>query len=126
MVASLLLAFLALRSGLSLRRSRRGFGRRQPSQRARHLRLSKPAAAMILVGFAAGPVSMAWLRGESPFGTVHAWLGGLAATLFGATAFLGRRLERGRSRAPDPHAVLGVLAVLAGAVAAVAGFVLLP
>lgn len=126
MVASLLLAFLSLRSGLALRRTRRGLARRHPAQRPRHLRLAKTAVAMILAGFVAGPASMAWLRGESPFGTVHALLGGLAAALFGGAALLGRRLERGRSRAFDPHAVMGVLAVLAGAVAAVAGFVLLP
>lgn len=126
MLTSLLLAVLVLRSGLALRRSRRGLSRREPSLRMRHLRLAKPAVAMILAGFVAGPVSMALFRGEPPFGTFHAFLGLLAAALFAAAALLGRRLERGRSRAFDPHAVLAVLAVLAGAMAAIAGIVLLP
>jgi hypothetical protein len=126
MVTSLLLALLALRAGLTLRRSRRGFARRDPAQRPRHLRLAKPAIWLVLLGFVGGPISMATLRGERPFGTAHAWIGLTAATLFGATAVLGWRLERGRSRSNDLHALLGVLALLAGAVAAAAGFVLLP
>lgn len=126
MLASLLLAFAALRAGLGLRRARRGLSRRDPSQRARHLRLSKPALWLVLVGFAGGPLSMAWLRGERPFATAHAFLGLTAAALFVATATLGLRLERGRSLAFDAHALLGVLALLAAAIAAVAGFVLLP
>ncbi len=80
----------------------------------------------MLAGFAAGPASMAWLRGERPFGTAHALAGCVAAVLFVATAILGRRLERGTGRPVDAHALLGVLALLAAAVAAVAGFVLLP
>jgi hypothetical protein len=39
---------------------------------------------------------------------------------------MGRRLERGKSRAFDAHALLGLLAMLAALVAFVAGFVLLP
>jgi polyferredoxin len=126
MVASLLLALAALRAGLALRRSRRGLAPRDPSLRRRHLRFSKPAVWMVLAGFVGGPVSMAWLRGEPPFGTAHAWIGLTAATFFASAAVLGRRLERGRGRGFDAHAALGVLALLAAAVAAVAGFVLLP
>ncbi len=126
MVGSILLAVAALRAGLALRRSRRGLARRDPAQRRRHLRLSKPAVWLILVGFAGGPLSMALFRGREPFGTVHAWLGVAAAGCFAATAVLGWRLEHGRGRAHDGHALLGALAVLAAAVAAVAGFVLLP
>lgn len=126
MVTSLLLALLALRAGLGLRRARRGLARRDPAQRPRHLRLAKLAVWLLLLGFLGGPLSMAILRGERPFGTVHAWLGLTAATLFLATAALGWRLERGQSRRNDLHALLGVLALLAGAMAAVAGFVLLP
>jgi hypothetical protein len=48
------------------------------------------------------------------------------AALFCAAAALGRRLEQGRSRAFDLHALLGSLAVLLAALAAVAGFSLLP
>lgn len=81
---------------------------------------------LVLAGFAGGPVSMAGLRGEPAFGTAHAWIGVAAAGLFAAAAVLGMRLEKGRGRPFDAHALLGGLAMLVAAVAAVAGFVLLP
>lgn len=126
MVSSLLLAAAALRLGLGLRRARRGLAPRDPTRRRLHLRLSKPAVCLVLVGFVGGPLSMAFLRGERPFATLHAWIGLSAAALFAATAVLGWRLEHGRGRPADAHALLGVLAMLTAAVAAVAGFVLLP
>jgi len=46
--------------------------------------------------------------------------------LFIAVAILGRRLELHRGRPVDAHAILAGLAVLAAAVAVVAGLVLLP
>ena len=48
------------------------------------------------------------------------------ATLFAAAGFLGYRLERGRTRAFDAHALVAALAMLAAGLAAFAGFVLLP
>jgi hypothetical protein len=126
MVLALALCALALRAGLTLRRARLGLARRTPALRRRHLRVAKPAVALLLCGFAGGPASALWLRDWTPFGTFHAWLGLLAAGLFAAAAVLGHRIEGGRSRAFDRHALLGGLAVLAAAVAAVAGLVLLP
>lgn len=126
MLLSLTLAGLALRSGLALRRSRRGRGRRTPGMRARHLRLAKPAVALVLAGFVLGPISAVWLRGMDPFGTFHAWAGVVAAALFAATAALGHRIEEGHSRAYDAHALLAATACLAAALTAVAGFILLP
>ncbi len=126
MVASIALAFLTLRAGLALRRPRLAGQRRPPELRRRHVRLAKPAVVFILIGFAAGIASAIFLRGWTPFSTFHAALAVVAAGLFTATAILGRRLETGRSRALDPHAILGGLAVLLAAVAAVAGFVILP
>jgi hypothetical protein len=126
MVASLLLALAALRAGLALRRSRRGLAPRAPGLRRRHLRLAKPAVWLIAIGFVGGPLSIWLFRGREPFGTVHAWLGLVAAGLFGIAAGLGRSLERGRGRSPDVHALVGTVALLVAAVAAVAGFVLLP
>lgn len=127
MLAALALAGLALRSGLALRRARRrGDARGRRAERRRHLRLAKPALAMVFVGFAAGPLSMLWLRHREPFGTAHAWLGCAALVLFTGAGILGRRLERGGGRPPDAHALLATLAVLAAAVAALAGLVLLP
>lgn len=126
MGVAIALCALALRAGLALRRARLGRGRRTSAGRRRHLRLAKPAVVLVCVGFVGGPLSAVWLRNWTPFGSFHAWLGLLAAGLFAAAALLGRRLETGRSRAFDLHALLGALGVLAAAVAAVAGFVLLP
>ncbi len=126
MVASLGVVALALRAGLRLRRSRFGREPRTPDLLRAHLRLAKPAVALICVGFLAGPISVFWLRGWEPFTTFHAWLGILTAALFIGVAILGWRLERHRGRPVDAHAILAGLAVLAAAVAVVAGLVLLP
>jgi hypothetical protein len=126
MLLSLALAALTLRAGLALRRARLGRAPRDPGLRRRHLRLAKPAVALILAGFVGGPLSALWLRGWTPFTTFHGVLGLVVAALFVAAALVGRRLERGRSRAFEAHARLGALAVLGAALAAVAGFVLLP
>ena len=129
MVFALSLAALALRAGLEMRRRRR---RGEPPQRgllASHLRLAKPAVVLLLLGFLSGPISAAWLRDWTPFGTLHSWLGVLAAALFGSTGWLGLRMRRGRlsrARGANLHGTLGTLAMLAGAVAAAAGLVLLP
>ncbi len=126
MISSLLLAGMALRAGLAMRRRRLAGGSRQADALRRHLRLAKPALILILLGFIGGPLSSLWLRGWRPFERLHAYLGLLAALLFGLAGLLGLRLERGRSRAVDLHGWLGLLALLAAAAAAVAGFVLLP
>ena len=63
MVASLGVVALALRAGLRLRRARFGREPRTPDLLRNHLRLAKPAVALICVGFLAGPISAAWLRG---------------------------------------------------------------
>lgn len=126
MLAGLALAGWALRTGLALRRTRRGRARRTAAMRPRHLRLAKVAVAVVLVGFVGGPISAVTLRGFEPFESFHGLLGVAAALLFAAAAALGHRLEEGRSRAFDAHALLGMLALLAAALTAVAGFVLLP
>jgi hypothetical protein len=126
MLFSVGLALLTLRAGLAVRRARLGRTPRAPSLRGRHLRLAKPAVALVLIGFLAGPISAVWLRGWEPFHSFHGVLGLAVASLFTAAAILGRRLERGRGSARTAHAWLGALAVLGAAVAAVAGFVLLP
>jgi len=126
MLISIALTAVALRTGLRLRSVRRRGGTRTSEQRAAHVRIAKVAVALVLVGFVGGPLSSLWLRGWEPFGTFHAALGLLAASLFVAAAVLGRRLESARGRPLDAHAALGTLAVLAAAVAAIAGFVLLP
>jgi len=126
MVASLAAVALALRAGLRLRRARFGRERRTPDLLRAHIAVAKPAIAVICVGFLAGPISAVWLRDWTPFATFHAWIGLLAVGLFLAVAVLGWRLERHRGRPVDAHAALAGLAVLAAAVAVVAGMVLLP
>ena len=126
MTASIACAALALRSGLALRRARHGRGRRGPDDVRRHLARAKPAVVLVVVGFAGGPLSMAWLRGRAPFESAHGRIGLIALALFLATAVLGRRLERTRARPLDVHALLAVLALLASGLAAATGWVLLP
>jgi hypothetical protein len=126
MIAAVLACGVALRAGLALRRSRRFRQPRKRSLRATHLRFAKPAVVAVLIGFLAGPTSAVLLRNWEPIRTFHGVTGLVAAALFAAAAILGRRLERGTSRPFDAHALLGLLALLAGVIAAVAGFVLLP
>jgi hypothetical protein len=126
MVVSLVLAGAALRVGLRLRRARAA--KRPPARgdREAHLRLAKPAVALLCVGLLGGPASAVWLRGWEPLATFHGLAGLLAGGLFVATALHGRRLERGRRDAREAHAALAAMAMLVAAVAAIAGFVLLP
>ena len=126
MVISILTACLALRAGLGLRRRRRRRLRRSAAEIRAHARLGKLAVTLIVIGLVAGPVSASWLRGWNVLETVHAWVALLAAALFGATAVLGRCLERGRGRPVEQHALLALLAILAAAAAFGTGFVLLP
>jgi hypothetical protein len=126
MVGGIVLAVLALRAGVEVRRARaRGHGR-IPDLRRRHLRLAKLAVPVVLVGFVAGPVSMALLRSRAPFGTLHAVLGSVVAALFLAAAVWGRQVERGRLDAAALHGRLALAAVIGAGAAAIAGFVLLP
>lgn len=122
----LVLVFAALRLGLRLRRARLGGAARDRDLLRRHLRVAKPAVFVVWVGFAAGPVSSFVLRDWTPFTHLHGWLGIGTALLFAATAWVGHRLEEGRSRARDLHVLLALAATLAAAVSAMSGLVLLP
>ena len=126
MLTSLTLAAATLRAGLRLRSGRLRGARGLAAERRRHLRLAKTSVPLVLAGFLAGPASAVWLRGWDAFATLHAWIAALAALLFVATAWLGRRLERGALRWRDLHALLAVAALLAGAAALGTGLVLLP
>lgn len=126
MVASLVAAGLALRSGLQIRSARRARIRREAGLRPRHLRRARVAMAMLVTGAIGGPVSMWWLRGQVPFGTAHAWVGTLALTSFLATAWLGLRLRAHQHEVRERHALFALCSLLAGAAAFVTGFVLLP
>jgi hypothetical protein len=126
MILSLGLAWLALRSGLALRRMRVKRQAGLVERRARHLRLAKPAVALIAIGALGGPLSSWLLRDWTPFQTFHAWAGVAALGAFVAAAALGRRLEQGRAAVRPQHARVALAAALLAALAAASGFVLLP
>ena len=121
-----MLCAVALRAGLALRRTRVKRTRRTADLLRAHLRVAKPAVVLVAIGFAAGPISAFWLRDWRPISTFHSWLGIVAFGLFVSAGLLGRRLERGRGGPVEAHAISGGLALLFAAVAAVAGFILLP
>jgi hypothetical protein len=81
---------------------------------------------MISLGFVAGIASSLWLRGWDALGTAHGVVASGALASFLATGWIGRRLERGESRAVEWHARLAGLSVLLAAAALGTGFVLLP
>lgn len=126
MAIALTLIGIALRRGFELRRRRRlGAGGRGPILRA-HLAVARPAVILVVIGMFSGPASALLLRDWEPLHTFHGWAGLAAGLLFAATGWLGGRIRDRRSRAVELHARLALAAVLAGAVAAIAGFVLLP
>jgi hypothetical protein len=126
MLVALGCALAALRIGLALRRARRLGARRDGGVYVRHLRNAKLAAALLPLGFAGGVASAAWLRGWNPLESAHGWVASTTLALFLATAFFGRRLERGAGDPHDVHALLAVAATLGAAAAAFTGFALLP
>ncbi len=131
MALALTLAGLALRAGLGMRKRRLQAAPPEQGLLRSHLRVARPAVALLMAGFLAGPLSAWLLRDWRPFETLHAWLGIGAAALFGTAGWLGWKLHSGRvhgdrRRLASRHGLIGTLALLAGAVTAVAGMVLLP
>jgi hypothetical protein len=130
MLVSFGLAFMTLRLGLRMRRLRATGGKGRGALMKRHMRLGKPAVALLCIGFVGGPVSALLLRNWTPFSSLHAWLGLLAAVLFATAAWLGNTLAgrqgEARSKAVEAHARFGLGATLVGGLACFAGFVLLP
>jgi hypothetical protein len=132
MILAITLAFTAFRLGLKLRRTR--LRRAAASEadlsrgalRRRHLRRAKLAVVMLAIGAVGGPLALWLLLDRPPFRTVHALFGGLSLALFGATAFTGHRLEKGKSQEYDAHGAIALASILSAAATAIAGFVLLP
>lgn len=90
-----------------------------------HMRLAKPAVAFVMIGFIGGGLSSSLIRDWSLMESFHGLLALIVVILFGAAAFLGRRAQRGEGD-PGTHGLFGLLAMLGSALAAVAGFILLP
>jgi hypothetical protein len=63
----------------------------------RHVRAGIVFLTMLLVGYAAGPLTLALVRGEAVYRSAHALSATLVVLLFGYGAFLGVRLWRGRA-----------------------------
>jgi hypothetical protein len=126
MLLALGLVFLALRRGIELRRQRQLGARGRGGLIEKHVALARPALILLFIGLVTGPLSAVFLRDWSPLRTLHGWLGVCAAIAFASTGWLGARLHDGRSRAVELHARLALAAILFAALAAVAGFVLLP
>ena len=131
MLFVLTLVGAALRSGVKLRRARLLRSVLPRDARRRHLRVAKPAVVLACLGFVGGPLSAFLLRGWTPFSTLHGALGALAAALLIATGLRGRALERAAdgvesARLRAGHARLALAAAGASALAAFAGFILLP
>ncbi len=124
MIAVLALGVWVLREGLRLRHARL-LGRQLDS--TRHRRLARLFVPLVVVGYAAGLVSMATLRDEPVFDSVHALLTTAAATGFVSGYLLGRRLETRPSRVVrTAHLVCGAGGLLLALAAAVAGIAILP
>ena len=126
MVGVLVLLVLTLRLGLALRRHRLSGALRSRESIDRHIRWALPAVALLAVGFLAGGASAIWLRGWSPIGTLHGGLGLSVLLVFSVVVWLGRSLRQGRSQAAAVHGALALVGVALAALAALAGFVLLP
>ncbi len=126
MALTLALVFLALRAGLRMRRARQRGDAKPPGLRARHVVLARPAVLLAGFGLLSGPISAVFIRDWAPLQTLHGWLALSAGVLLLAAGALGQRLKAGTSRSVEIHARLGLLGALAAALAAFAGFVLLP
>ena len=115
-----------LRLGLALRRRRLAGAPLGREARDRHIRWGRPTVLLLIVGFLSGSASAFWLRDWSPIRTLHGGLAIVVALLFIAVAWLGWRLQKGRSSAATLHGGLALLGLGLASLAALAGFVLLP
>jgi hypothetical protein len=126
MSVSLGLAVATARLGLEIRNRRRRGQAVGRALRDRHLRLGRSTLALVVVGFAAGPPSMAWLRDRPVFESLHAVLGLIVLGLFLWTGWSGRALAAGNPDARDVHRIAAAASIAAALLSAVAGFRLLP
>ena len=112
MTGALVVAWLAFRSGMTLRKARQQGAPAGAPARGRHLRLARPAVLLLLLGAIGGPLSAWWLRDWTPFRTFHAWAGLACLVAFLVLGAAGRRLERGELAGRPLHARGALLAVL--------------
>ena len=126
MTGALCLVGLAFSRRLALRKRRLTGLPQGPGPRQAHLSVARWGVALVVLGSISGPLSAFFLRGWSPLGTLHGWLGLVAAMLFALTGWWGWRLEQGISSSFSAHGWSALLAVAVAALTAAAGMVLLP
>jgi hypothetical protein len=126
MVVSLGVAVATARLGLEIRRRRANGKPVGAALRKRHLRFGKRAIGMISIGFAAGPLSMLFIRQREWFDSFHSILGIIVLGLFLWTGWSGRALARGDREMREIHRIAAAAAIGAALLSAVAGFTLLP
>jgi hypothetical protein len=124
MIAILALGILVLREGLRIRRARLQAARVRSE---RHRRLAKVFVPLAALGFAAGPASMAWLRGKDVFDSVHSLLAIAAVSGLIAGGLLGLRLEKQEDhRIRALHSICAGIGLLIGLATGFAGIAILP
>lgn len=124
MFTVLALGLIVLLEGMQIHKAR---VTRRPYASRRHRRFARIFLLLVGVGFCSGLASMAFLRDQPVFSSVHALLTSLAlaGVLVGGT--LGVKLEKNlRSTLRAPHAVIASGGLLFGFAALVAGFAILP
>lgn len=119
-------AVFVLSLGLRVRDAR--LRRRPPPAQAakRHARWAPKVVWILITAFVLGPLSSTLLREWQLLGTVHGWAGLAAIVSFSSAALLGRKLKVEPGQRRSLHGNLGLLAMLASAVAAITGIQLLP
>ena len=124
--AGILCALLVLFWGLRMRDARLRRKAPPPNVPRRHVRLAPITVCILLGAFALGPLSSVLIRQWKLLHTLHGWAGLAAITSFSAAALLGRKLRVRPDQRRSLHGNLGLLAMLAAAVAAITGIQLLP
>jgi hypothetical protein len=122
----ILSALLVLSWGLRMRDARLRRKPPPPNLPRRHVRLAPITVWILLGAFVLGPISSVLIREWKLLHTFHGWAGLTAISSFSAAALLGRKLRVRPDRGRSLHGNLGLLAMLAAAIAAITGIQLLP
>ena len=123
---SLVLAFVTMRRGLLLRDARVKRKAPPPKGQRKHVALARPVVLALVGSFALGLGSAVLVRGFKPLNTAHGWFALLATACFAGTGLIGTGLTRDPGKRRAVHALLAVLALGLGLLAALTGIELLP
>jgi hypothetical protein len=124
MLVVLVLGFVAFRDGVHIRRAR--FERSALDSR-RHRLLGKVFVILATLGYASGVASMVVLRGDPALQSFHAIFTATAVACVLCAGALGLGLERGAgTTVRTVHLICGAAGLLAALAGAVAAFAILP